>query len=704
MAQLPIRKLTLYKQGVGYFEREGGVEDSRVTLVVPRDSVNDVLKSMSVVVRRGGQVLGVDYETPEDKQKVLDSLPVRLSDRSSLVDMLSGLRGSRLVLALADREPISGRVIGVEASLDPGTHPARLVLQMEDAAAQIHVLPLADIQTLSLQDEQAATDVKYLLDVNRTEQTRTALTVRLSETRNELSIGYLAPCPVWRVSYRLLGDEKGQARLMAWGVFDNWLDEDLEEVQLVLLSGRPISFEYKLYESHVPARPEVSDIPSALETMSGSPMLAESLANISHELRSPLNTIIGFARVLERDGDLNKNQKADVQVIVKSGQRMLELVNDLLDMARLRQRGSDDIRPLSTFYRSGPLGDLKVSNSYFMPVMMGNAESEYMTYAVQTPVSVRRGQSAMVPLLDQVVEYSETCVYNGDKMPNHPLRVWRIRNTTGKTLEQGPAALVDGGRYIGEGLLRFTGVGDEFHLPYALEFGILVSHESKAGESGTLDVQFDGKKREAVLTQYEIVDYHYTFLSHLEREVRVLLERRDPNRGDRYGGEYFEMPEPVLTSEGHSRWAVTVPAGGEAAFSVRIRTTRERRDDLDRWDRAFVRELRERALLPETALARLDSLLDTKQKLLEADGRLKSVQADYDQVVSRQDHLRKNLEALGTSEREIAIRNGILDDLELSENRRRELERTIREIDEQMKADQQTRRTLVDELYGAEAR
>lgn len=699
MAQLPIRKLTLYKQGIGYFERAGELAGDSVTLVVPRASVNDVLKSLSITMRRGGHVLGVDYETPEDKKKILEGLPVRVSDRSSLVDLLSGLRGSRVALQLADGKGIAGRVIGVEASLDPNANPARLVIHAQGGTAEVHILPIAAIQSLALQDEQAITDVRYLLDVNQTEQTRTTLTVRLSENKNELELGYLAPCPVWRVSYRLVGNEKGRARLTAWGVIDNWLDEDLDQVQLTLLSGRPISFEYRLYDSHVPVRPEVSDMPSALETMSDSPLLAESLANISHELRTPLNTIIGFARVLEVDGDLNSTQKADMQAITNAGQKMLELVNDLLDMSRLKLKGRDDVQPLSTFYRSGPLGDLKVSNSYFMPVMMGNAESEYMTYKVETPVSVRRGQSAMVPLIDQEVDYAPLCVYNGDKMPNHPLLVWRIRNTTGKALEQGPAALVGDGRYLGEGLIRFTGVGDEFHLPYALEFGILVSQESKHGRSGTLSVRLDGEKREAVVTRFEIVEHPYTFTSHVERDVTVFLERRDPVRGEHYGGEYYQMPEPALATQGHSRWPVAVPANSEATFVVRIRTTRERRDDLNKWDKSFVRELRDGKLLADAAFARLDGLLDAKQKSHDAAEKLQALQADYDQAVSRQDQLRKNLETLGTSDREAAIRNSVLDDLESSENRRRELERSVAELNEQMKSYQQTQQTLVDEIY-----
>ncbi len=95
MAQLPIRQLTLYKQGIGYFNRRGSVDERTVSLIIPREGTNDALKSLNVMVHQGGQVLSVDYETPEDKNKLLTELPVKLGNKSSLIDLLTSLRGSR---------------------------------------------------------------------------------------------------------------------------------------------------------------------------------------------------------------------------------------------------------------------------------------------------------------------------------------------------------------------------------------------------------------------------------------------------------------------------------------------------------------------------------------------------------------------------------------------------------------------------------
>ena len=59
------------------------------------------------------------------------------------------------------------------------------------------------------------------------------------------------------------------------------------------------------------------------------------LANMSHELRTPLNAILGFAQILERDPDLAATQSDRVGSIRRSGEHLLALITDLLDMARI---------------------------------------------------------------------------------------------------------------------------------------------------------------------------------------------------------------------------------------------------------------------------------------------------------------------------------------------------------------------------------
>ncbi len=59
------------------------------------------------------------------------------------------------------------------------------------------------------------------------------------------------------------------------------------------------------------------------------------LANLSHELRTPLNAMIGFAQILEDDATLGEPQRGQAQDIRRSGLRLVELIDDLLDLARI---------------------------------------------------------------------------------------------------------------------------------------------------------------------------------------------------------------------------------------------------------------------------------------------------------------------------------------------------------------------------------
>jgi PAS domain S-box-containing protein len=62
---------------------------------------------------------------------------------------------------------------------------------------------------------------------------------------------------------------------------------------------------------------------------------SEFLANMSHELRTPLNGILGYAQILKRDKSLTDAQRTGVEVIQRSGEHLLTLINDILDLSKI---------------------------------------------------------------------------------------------------------------------------------------------------------------------------------------------------------------------------------------------------------------------------------------------------------------------------------------------------------------------------------
>ena len=65
---------------------------------------------------------------------------------------------------------------------------------------------------------------------------------------------------------------------------------------------------------------------------------SEFLASMSHELRTPLNGILGYAQILQRDSSLNDSQTGAVSIIQESGQHLLTLINDILDLSKIEAR------------------------------------------------------------------------------------------------------------------------------------------------------------------------------------------------------------------------------------------------------------------------------------------------------------------------------------------------------------------------------
>ena len=65
---------------------------------------------------------------------------------------------------------------------------------------------------------------------------------------------------------------------------------------------------------------------------------SEFLANMSHELRTPLNGILGYAQILARSQSMTPQEQDGIQIINRSGNHLLTLINDILDLAKIESR------------------------------------------------------------------------------------------------------------------------------------------------------------------------------------------------------------------------------------------------------------------------------------------------------------------------------------------------------------------------------
>src|SRR5450631_4149218 len=87
-ANLPIKRVVLYKNGVGYFEHLGRVRDNQdISISFTSGQLNDVLKSLTVLDLNGGRITGVAYGSAPPLDQQLGDLRLQVGDKASMLDI-----------------------------------------------------------------------------------------------------------------------------------------------------------------------------------------------------------------------------------------------------------------------------------------------------------------------------------------------------------------------------------------------------------------------------------------------------------------------------------------------------------------------------------------------------------------------------------------------------------------------------------------
>lgn len=118
------------------------------------------------------------------------------------------------------------------------------------------------------------------------------------------------------------------------------------------------------------------------------------LANMSHELRTPLNGVLGYVQILKLDPALTEKQAEGLEIIHQSGEHLLVLISDILDLARI-EAGKIEILP-------EPL-DLPVFLENIVTFMRVKAEAKALTLRFETDTHLPRGVVADKTRLRQVL-------------------------------------------------------------------------------------------------------------------------------------------------------------------------------------------------------------------------------------------------------------------------------------------------------------
>jgi hypothetical protein len=270
LSKVPVKRVVLYKNGVGYFEHLGQVRDNQeVNIPFTSGQLNDVLKSLTVLDLNGGRISGVAYGSSSPVDRQLGELRLSAGEKGSLTDFLGALRGARLEVR-SGTTVINGRLLSVERKtrIAGGTTLEVDYVSLLTDNGELRTTELSPAFSVRLLERGLSGKVDRYLDLasaGREADVRRMVVSTEGTGPRSLFVSYISEVPVWKATYRIvLGSKAGQGPLLqGWAIVDNTVGQDWENVQLSLVAGAPQSFIQNLSQPFYSRRPTVA-LPQSL--------------------------------------------------------------------------------------------------------------------------------------------------------------------------------------------------------------------------------------------------------------------------------------------------------------------------------------------------------------------------------------------------------------------------------------------------------
>jgi hypothetical protein len=274
---LPVRKVVLYKNGIGYFEHAATINgNQRVNIDFTSPQLNDVLQSLTVLDEGGGRISGVNYNSTTPLAEQLKTLSLGMTEDPTSTELFGALRGQRVEVTGAPGGPIAGRLMSVETRTEkvgPDDNPSsvdKFYLTVIAGSGAVRVIELTPTLSVRPVDPSLQGQIdRYLELLSTTHSTglRHLTLNALGSGPRELRVSYISEVPVWKCTYRLVfpRESSSTATMQGWAVVDNTVGADWDNVQLSLVAGAPQSFIQPLSQPLYTRRPEIP-ISTAVQT------------------------------------------------------------------------------------------------------------------------------------------------------------------------------------------------------------------------------------------------------------------------------------------------------------------------------------------------------------------------------------------------------------------------------------------------------
>ena len=590
-ADLPVRQVILYKHGVGYFERSGRLaagESARLDFKAPE--MNDVLKSLTIEEKGGGKITGLRYDSSEPLEEKLAEFPFKLGDRQPFSAVLDQLKGARAELRLGS-ETVSGLIVGGRAI--PGDEKRLQVEQLTLLldSGEMRTLDLGAVAGIKFSDPKLQLQFKdyltALVNARSTERRSVYLDSTDAKAR-EVFASYMIPSPVWKSSYRLIFDRAPQPTLEGWAIIDNTTGEDWTDVQLSLVSGRPISFITELYEPKYVERPtaELPDEAAARPVIHGGAVAAPPPPPAPKAMAAPPPRMNQFER-MEQFAKTAPPQQAMVSTVGETA-------------------------------AAGEIGEL-------------------FEYRLPNKVSVRKSESAMLPFLQQKIEVRKLLIY-ADQSSQHPTNAAELSNSTGKTLDGGPLTVFDGGAYGGEALMETLKSGDKRLISYAVDLGTRITtlFDSKAALVREIHL-----RRGLLTTRFSSAETRTYTIKNVDQKAKTLILEHPA----RQGYTLLERKPAERTANAY-RFEIKLAPAVEEKFAVNEERVYDSSTQVASLTPDILASYTQNRTLSDASRKQLESIATLKRQIAAADAEARRAESEVASITRDQERIRQNINSL----------------------------------------------------------
>jgi hypothetical protein len=193
-----------------------------------------------------------------------------------------------------------------------------------------------------------------------------------------------------------------------------------------------------------------------------------------------------------------------------------------------------------------------------VPYSLATSEEvgEYFQYVIDQKISLPRQKSAMLPIVNQVIDGHKVSIFNASVHSKFPLLGLRLKNTSGKPLTQGPITVYDDGAYAGDTRTLDLQPNEERLLSYALDQGTEVKTEVRAHPGPDMTFNLGGGNLTAGYTMRETTTYtvknrgthdRVLIIEHPIRASWKLVDQKSPKERSR-DVYRFEIAVPANTT------------------------------------------------------------------------------------------------------------------------------------------------------------